>query len=74
MVVTMRKHAVSFDDKNLSCQVTNPAWGQQCDQIFNFDIARAAKDTTYRPPLVSTGKGARPVHSFYRMASISSTP
>lgn len=54
----------SFDDKNLSCQVTNPVWGLQCDQIFNFDIAKAAKDTTYRPPMVSTGKG-RTTCSFF---------
>jgi TolB protein len=54
----------SFDDKNLSCQVTNPAWGLQCDQIFNFDIAKAAKDTSYHPPMVSTGKG-RTTCSFF---------
>ena len=54
----------SFDDKNLSCQVTNPAWGLQCDQIFNFDIAKAGKDTTYHPPMVSTGRG-RTTCSFF---------
>ena len=32
----------SFDDKSLSVQVTNPAWGLQCDQIFDEDIAKAA--------------------------------
>ena len=53
----------SFDDKYLSCQVTNPTWGLACDQIFNFDIAKAT-DSTYRPPLVSTGKG-RTTCSFF---------
>ena len=47
----------SFDDKNLSCQITNPKWGLSCDQIFNIDIAKAEKDTTYHPQLISTGKG-----------------
>lgn len=47
----------SFDDKNLSTQITNPRWGLSCDQIFNIDIAKAENDTTYHPPLISTGKG-----------------
>ncbi len=54
----------SFDDKNLSCQVTNPKWGLQCDQIFNFTIDKASKDTAYKPPMVSTGKG-RTTCSFF---------
>jgi Tol biopolymer transport system component len=54
----------SFDDKHLSTQVTNPAWGLSCDQIFDFDIAKAEKDSTYRPPLISTGKG-RTTCSFF---------
>ncbi len=54
----------SFDGKNLSCQVTNKKWGLECDQIFDFDIAKAAKDSTYRPNLISTGKG-RTTCSFY---------
>lgn len=54
----------SFDDQHLSVQVTNPAWGLQCDQIFDVDIARAEKDTSYRPPMVSTGKG-RTTCSFF---------
>lgn len=54
----------SFDGKNLSCQVTNKKWGLECDQIFDFDIAKAAKDSTYRPSLISTGKG-RTTCSFY---------
>jgi len=47
----------SFDGKNLSFQCNNPAWGLKCDQIFNLDIAKAAADTTYRPPMISTGFG-----------------
>ncbi len=47
----------SYDDKFLSFQGNNPKWGLQCDQIFNLNIGAAAKDSTYRPPLISTGKG-----------------
>ncbi len=47
----------SFDGKNLTFQCNNHAWGLKCDQIFNLDIAKAANDTTYRPPLISTGFG-----------------
>ena len=54
----------SFDDKFLSTQITNPKWNLSCDQIFNIDIAKAAQDTTYRPPLISTGKG-RTTCSFF---------
>ncbi|HLP22169.1 MAG TPA: hypothetical protein VK174_17765 [Chitinophagales bacterium] len=54
----------SFDSKNLSCQITNPKWGLACDQIFDIDIAKAVGDTTYRPNLVSTGKG-RTTCSFF---------
>lgn len=54
----------SFDGKNLSCQVTNKKWGTACDQIFDFDIAKAANDSTYRPNLISTGKG-RTTCSYY---------
>ena len=47
----------SYDDKNLSFQSNNKAWGLHCDQIYNMNIADAAKDTAYRPPRISTGKG-----------------
>lgn len=47
----------SFDGRYASFQSNNAKWGLQCDQIFNLDIAKAAADSTYRPPLVSTGKG-----------------
>jgi len=54
----------SFDGKHLSFQSNNKAWGLECDQIFSMDISKAKKDTMYRPPLISTGKG-RTTCSFY---------
>lgn len=54
----------SFDGKNLSCQITNPKWDIPCDQIFDIDIAKASNDSTYRPNLISTGKG-RTTCSYY---------
>ena len=54
----------SFDGKNLSFQSNNKEWGLQCDQIFNMDISKASNDTTYKPPLISTGKG-RTTCSFF---------
>lgn len=47
----------SFDDKNLSFQSNNKNWGLQCDQIFNLSVEAAAKDSSYKPSMVSTGKG-----------------
>ena len=47
----------SFNNKNLSFQSNNKSWGLHCDQIFNMNISDAMKDTLYRPPLISTGKG-----------------
>lgn len=54
----------SFDDRNLSCQITNPKWGLSCDQIFNINILKASADSNYRPALISTGKG-RTTCSFF---------
>ena len=54
----------SFNGKNLSFQSNYKAWGLACDQIFNMDIAKAAKDTAYKPELISTGKG-RTTCSFF---------
>ncbi|MEO7174706.1 MAG: hypothetical protein ABIV51_02680 [Saprospiraceae bacterium] len=54
----------SFDSKFLSCQVNNKKWNLQCDQIFDIDIAKASKDSTYRPNMISTGKG-RTTCSYY---------
>lgn len=47
----------SFDGKFASFQSNNAKWGLNCDQIFNLDIAKAGVDSTYRPPMISTGKG-----------------
>ncbi len=47
----------SFDGTHLSMQSNNKAWGLKCDQIFSMDIEKAAGDSTYRPSLISTGKG-----------------
>ncbi len=45
----------SFDNKLLTMQVTNEAWGTaSCDQIFFMPITGT---NGQRPPLVSTGKG-----------------
>ncbi|MBK7148731.1 MAG: PD40 domain-containing protein [Bacteroidetes bacterium] len=54
----------SFDGKNLSCQITNKKWGLECDQIFDIQIRKAMGDSTYRPKMVSTGKG-RTTCSYY---------
>ena len=54
----------SFDGKYLSCQVTNKKWDVPCDQIYDFNIEKAANDSTYRPQLISTGKG-RTTCSYY---------
>jgi TolB protein len=47
----------SYDGKYASFQSNNAKWGLKCDQIFNLDIEKAANDSTYKPTLVSTGKG-----------------
>jgi len=47
----------SFDGKSASFQSNNKKWGLACDQIFNLDIRKAAADSTYRPPMISSGKG-----------------
>ncbi len=45
----------SFDGNRLSFQSNNKAWGLQCDQIFDLEIAKA--DSTYKPTRISTGEG-----------------
>jgi dipeptidyl aminopeptidase/acylaminoacyl peptidase len=54
----------SFDNQSLCFQSNNPAWGLKCDQIFNMNIEKASKDSTYKPSLISTGKG-RTTCSFF---------
>lgn len=48
----------SFNGKFLSFQTNNPKWGLKCDQIYNMNIKRAAKEMqTYQAQLISTGRG-----------------
>ncbi len=48
----------SFDSKSLTFQSNNKAWGVQCDQIFLLNLSEFKdKDSTHRPPMLSTGKG-----------------
>jgi TolB protein len=54
----------SFDSKKLTFQSNNKAWGLHCDQIFELDIPKATKDTTYKPNMISTGLG-RTTCSYY---------
>lgn len=54
----------SFDGKHASFQSNNTKWDLKCDQIFDLDIATAAKDSTYKPNMISTGKG-RTTCSYY---------
>jgi len=46
----------SPDGTKLSFQSNFKGWGHSCDQIHALTIADA-KDSSYRPPLISTGKG-----------------
>lgn len=45
----------SFDDSKLVSQITNPAWGIECDQIFIIDPTKTYRHDTAQ--MVSTGKG-----------------
>ena len=47
----------SPNGKFASFQSNNKKWGLQCDQIFLLDISKASIDTTYKPNMISTGKG-----------------
>ncbi|TNE81959.1 MAG: hypothetical protein EP332_02025 [Bacteroidetes bacterium] len=53
----------SFDNKKVSFQSNNKAWGLQCDQIFTFELGNTDMQYT-RPQMVSTGKG-RTTCSFF---------
>jgi Tol biopolymer transport system component len=46
----------SFDDSKLVFQVTNPKWGDRCDQIYYFDW-QTDDIIKNKPILVSTGSG-----------------
>jgi len=54
----------SPDGKFVSFQSNYAQWGLHCDQIFAMDLAKAAADSNYRPPRISTGKG-RTTCSYY---------
>src|SRR6478609_1994582 len=54
----------SYNNKKLTFQSNNKSWGLKCDQIFDMDINAAAKDTTYKPQMISTGLG-RTTCSYY---------
>lgn len=47
------------DGKSICFQSNNPKWGLRCDQIFVLDLNKPldAKDSSQRPPMISTGKG-----------------
>lgn len=47
----------SFGGDKLVFQSNYKNWGLGCDQIFAMDIANAIADSTYRPAMISTGKG-----------------
>lgn len=47
----------SPNSKSVTFQSDFAKWGVQCDQIFRMDVKKAAKDTAYRPPMVSTSLG-----------------
>ena len=47
----------SFDGKSAAFQSNNAKWNLQCDQIFNLDLEKAGKDSSYKPFMISTGKG-----------------
>ncbi len=44
----------SFDNRYLTFQATNPAWGDACDQIYEMPVAVGAPE---KPALISTGLG-----------------
>jgi TolB protein len=47
----------SPNGKNLSFQSNNKNWGLECDQIFDLNIEKAAKDSNYKPTRISNGFG-----------------
>ena len=47
----------SFNNKYLTFQSNNKAWGLECDQIFNMDVKKAMKNSKLKPQMISSGKG-----------------
>lgn len=54
----------SRDDKFVSFQSDNPAWGLHCDQIFIMDVNKGLADPTKCPDFISTSQG-RTTCSFF---------
>ncbi|MBP9069069.1 MAG: PD40 domain-containing protein [Bacteroidia bacterium] len=54
----------SPNGNHVSFQSNNKKWGLSCDQIFTMDLSKAAADSTYKPVMISTGKG-RTTCSYY---------
>lgn len=54
----------SPNGNHVSFQSNNKKWGLSCDQIFTMDLSKAAADSTYKPAMISTGKG-RTTCSYY---------
>lgn len=54
----------SPNGKFVSFQSNNKKWGLECDQIFDMNLAKAAKDSNYKPTPVSNGLG-RTTCSYY---------
>lgn len=46
----------SFDDRKVTFQTNNRAWGLECDQIYMFDVETARMDSV-PPQRISTGMG-----------------
>ncbi len=46
----------SFDNRKITFQATNKAWGDSCDQIYSADLSTAAMDKV-KPVQISTGMG-----------------
>lgn len=47
----------SPDGSRLTFQSNFAGWGHACDQIHMLNFAQVMDDSSYRPPLISTGKG-----------------
>jgi hypothetical protein len=54
----------SFDDSKLVFQVTNPKWGDQCDQIYYFNW-QTDDVINNKPLMVSTGLGRTTCSYFF---------
>ena len=54
----------SFDGKKLSFQSDYAVWGNQCDQIFMYNLKKPLTDSIAKPQLISTGTG-RTTCSFF---------